>query len=372
MHTINNGQSAKSESSLLSYESANLDFLRSVAVLLVFCNHYFDIQYGLGATGTLLWHLGQLGVLIFFVHTSLVLMWSLERSSLHGGSLIAPFYVRRALRIYPLSSVCVLFAYCFDAHWSPVHLWQNLTLTQYLFLKDPPGVPPSITPLWSLPLEVEMYVALPVLFHVFRNRSFKLLVSIWGASAALAFVQPRLGEGFAIFRYVPCFFGGVIAWRLIRGRDRRWLPGWSWPPVIAIVSLIWMASMDRYLPFFTAVFGLTLGLAIPLFREIQWDKLRAASKIIARYSYGIYLSHFPVMIYIMSGQNHDHPWFKVIPPMPVIWHYARPINACLVVALTAVLSVALYHGIEEPGIRLGRLMAKWLVNPSKAEQARAT
>ena len=80
-----------------------MDLLRSVAVLVVFFTHYFDLQYGFGATWTLLWHLGQLGVLIFFVHTSLVLMWSLERSSLQRGKLVAPFFLRRAFRIYPLS-----------------------------------------------------------------------------------------------------------------------------------------------------------------------------------------------------------------------------------------------------------------------------
>jgi peptidoglycan/LPS O-acetylase OafA/YrhL len=134
-------------------ESANLDFLRSAAVLLVFGSHYLDIRAGLG-NNNFLWHLGQLGVLIFFVHTSLVLMWSLERSYLPGRQLFAPFYVRRILRIYPLSIVCVLFAYCFDARWVPANVLQNLTLTQYLFLGSAPGprVPPTVTPLWSLPL----------------------------------------------------------------------------------------------------------------------------------------------------------------------------------------------------------------------------
>jgi peptidoglycan/LPS O-acetylase OafA/YrhL len=343
-------------------ESANLDFLRSLAVLLVFGSHFFDIQYGLGARLSFLWHLGQLGVLIFFVHTSLVLMWSLERSRLQGGQIFAQFYVRRALRIYPLSIVCVLFAYCFDAGWAPKNLLQNLTLTQYSFLGNASGphVPPTITPLWSLPLEIEMYVVLPVLFLIFRNRSVKILAATWGASVVLACAQARFGEGFAILRYVPCFLGGVIAWRLILGRDRQILPGWLWLFAIAMVSLIWMVSTEKYLPLSIAGFGLCLGLAIPLFRELWWNKLRLGSKIIARYSYGIYLTHFPIMVYLASSHDPEHPPFKIIPPMPLIRHYARPIDALLVVGLTAFASLALYHGVEEPGIRLGRRMAEWL------------
>lgn len=368
--TLNLRQSSVADFPLSSYESANLDFLRSVAVLLVFCTHYFDIQYGLGATWSLLWHLGQLGVLIFFVHTSLVLMWSLERSSLREGNLTIPFYVRRAFRIYPLSIVCVLFAYFCDARWSPVHLWSNLTLTQYVFLT---GVPPTITPLWSLPLEIEMYVVLPLLFLILRNRSIKLLGAAWIVSVALACAQARLGERFAILRFVPCFFGGVIAWRLIRDRDRRRLPGWTWPLAIAACSVIWLVSTEKYLPVFIALFGLSLGLAIPFFHEIQSGKWKAASKMIARYSYGIYVTHFPIMVYIMAGQKGEHPAFKILPPMPAIHHYARPINICLVLLLTSLFSLALYHCIEEPGIRLGRALAQRLTHPAgKSSLAVAT
>ena len=346
-----------------SSESANLDFLRSVAVLVVFGTHYFDIQYGFGATWSFLWHLGQLGVLIFFVHTSLVLMWSLERSSAQGGQLFGQFYVRRAFRIYPLSIVFVLLAYCFDARWSPVSLWPNLTLTQYLFMKGSvPNIPPSVTPLWSLPLEIEMYVLLPFLFLVFRKRPVRLLFAAWIASVAVALAQPRLGEGFAILRYVPCFLGGIIAWRLMRERGRRSLPDWLWPIAIAAVSVIWMLSRERRYSLYIAAFGLCLGLAAPLFREIRWSKLRTASKLIARYSYAIYLSHFPIMLYVTRGRPWDPPRFKVIPPMNAISHYARPINAVLIVALTAAASLLLYHGIEKPGIQLGRTIAQWLAH----------
>lgn len=76
---------------LLGKESANLDVLRSVAVLLVLGVHvisrfrHLDIR------------MGEFGVLIFFVHTTLVLMFSLERqrAELPGQPLFVPFMVRR-------------------------------------------------------------------------------------------------------------------------------------------------------------------------------------------------------------------------------------------------------------------------------------
>jgi len=50
---------------------------------------------------------GLFGVLIFFVHTCLVLMYSMERSGLNGSSLHKDFYIRRVFRIYPLSILAV-------------------------------------------------------------------------------------------------------------------------------------------------------------------------------------------------------------------------------------------------------------------------
>ena len=245
------------------HESANLDFLRAVAVLLVFITHLYGIYTGKGAKWDFFWHIGQLGVLMFFVHTCLVLMWSLERSGLDGWRVFAPFYVRRALRLYPLSVVCVLIAYCVDARWSPVNLWPNLTLTQNLFFRDKPVIPPTLTPLWSLPLEVQMYIVLPVLFLVLRNQSLRRLAVLWSCSIPVALLQPAWGERFEIFKYAPCFLGGVIAWRLMRGRNTAPLAGWLWPFAIAVASITWMTATQAYLPLHIAAFGLCLGTGDP-------------------------------------------------------------------------------------------------------------
>ena len=74
----------------------NLDLLRTVAVLLVFVGH---LMLTAGVRG--LGDVGRFGVLIFFVHTSLVLMLSMERLGLTGGRLYFAFLIRRFFRIYP-------------------------------------------------------------------------------------------------------------------------------------------------------------------------------------------------------------------------------------------------------------------------------
>jgi len=75
-----------------------------------------------------------------------------------------------------------------------------------------------------------------------------------------------------------------------------------------------MTASKRYSHLNIGAFGLCLGLAIPLFREIQWSAVTTASRIIARYSYGIYLTHFPIMLFVMSDRR--YPQFKVIHQLP--------------------------------------------------------
>ena len=357
MKLTNPNSAPESRMSRPTGESVNLDVLRSIAVLLVFCDHYFVWQLNDWRTGTALWRFGQLGVLIFFVHTCLVLMWSLERSDHQGLHVVLPFYVRRVMRIYPLSVFCVIAAYIFDARWDQVSLWQNLTLTQYFYFRGSPKFPPNLGTLWTLPLEVEMYVLLPFLFLIFRKRPILFLGLLWIVTIPLAWFQLQFGEAFAILRYVPCFLGGVIAWRLMREQNCQRFSGKLWPLAIAVTSLLWMFSNGKDMPFCIAAFGLTLGLAIPLFHEIRSARVAMAAKIIARYSYGIYLSHFPIMVYLMHPPDPTGPQFKYVPPMLPIRHFVRPIQALLAVTLTAGASYLLYHGIEKPGIALGRRMA---------------
>ena len=101
---------------------ANLDLLRSLAVLAVMIDHLVPTwRYcGLPVSESLLLftaHIGQAGVIAFFVHTSLVLMESLQRLS--GGyrlnrGVVLRFYLRRLLRIYPLAVVCITMVVVLD------------------------------------------------------------------------------------------------------------------------------------------------------------------------------------------------------------------------------------------------------------------
>ena len=133
----------------------NLDLLRSCAVLLVAFSHFVPTCLRWSDHG-----MGRLGVMVFFVHTSLVLMMSMERSVAAKVNSVRTFYLRRAFRIYPLSILTVLAVTCMHIPADPFHAFQhpsgvellsNIALTQNLT-----SVRSLVGPLWSLPWEVHL------------------------------------------------------------------------------------------------------------------------------------------------------------------------------------------------------------------------
>ena len=332
----------------MSGNSANLDFLRASAVLTVYFAHLLKSNR-IDDVGFLNVHnFAQTGVLIFFVHTSLVLMLSMDRTRATDLELASAFYIRRAFRIYPLSIVAVLVAALFRVPGFPTRtyewmgwpgFWSNFSLIQNLTLSKN-----ILDPLWSLPVELQMYLVLPPLFFLLRRyRGWWLPVSLWCCAVVIASVllykhaSPRFSLGY----FAPCFLGGLVAFVLLRYRTLR-LPFWGWPLVIAGAYAI------RQMGFQSGWVGcLLLGLAAPQFQELSNRAVRAVAAWVARYSYGIYLSHVVIFWITLVVLRNSHLVVKI--------------SVCAL--LSVVVPVVLYHTIEKPminvGVRVANSMALW-------------
>jgi peptidoglycan/LPS O-acetylase OafA/YrhL len=338
--------------------SRNLDFLRSAAVLLVVCFHlakFFNWQFSkLQVTD-----FGLLGVMLFFVHTTLVLMFSLERQRAKSNApLFLPFMVRRCFRIYPLAVLAVTFVYLFRIpsdlqfgrfdllHQTAGNLAANLLLIQNVTRqKANPG------PLWSLPLELQMYLVLPALFLLAsRVKSPWATIAFWWSTVGLWFsvglftgLLP-LSEGgirspvealLKFTRFAPCFLPGIVAYKLW-GRPRL-LPGFLWPVFLFLCCAMYVLFSGSQ-PIETGWFiCFAIGLGVCLFRELRISPITRVAQIVARYSYGIYVLHyFAIWLGFSAGKHLD-------------------IRLQFTIFLTTLISVSviLYHGVEAPMIGLG-------------------
>ncbi len=333
-------------------DSANLDFLRACAVLAVYFAHMLQ-TFGIEriAGPITIYDLGQVGVLIFFVHTSMVLMFSLERMQVRGARLFAVFYTRRVFRIYPLSIFTVLAMAAAHVPSFPTasYSWPgwpalaaNLSLTQNL--SDHASYPAV---LWSLPYEMEMYVVLPAIWLLLgRFRSVWIPILLWAADVATIVILLRAGAKQIpdILWFAPCFLGGIAGYRLWIQWPRRW-HFLGWPAlIVACVGLRAAAGTSGIAPAPTLASQtacLLLGAAAPLFRELREGLARRAAAETAKYSYGIYLSHSTVF------------WLAF-----VHWKWMpAPVQFTVCAILSVLFPLAMYHGIEKPMIAAGVRLA---------------
>ena len=329
-------------------DSTNLDMLRAVAVMCVFFAHLvlclFDTGHyrisGYGYWKLQLTEFGHLGVLLFFVHTALVLMLSLERTPTRG--LVMNFYIRRVFRIYPLSILCIALVLAFHVPqvpdvkfvpWNRPEIVANFLLVQNIF-----NLQNIIAPLWTLPREFQMYLVLPFIFFLLKRFPSNLVVLLlWVGFFAAVPAAPVLGS-------FPCFMGGVFAYQL--GKERTFkLPGMWWPVSMAVLLLLHAASIMSVLGDFDRsdfVFCMALGAVIPNVMDLKKSAVTAGCRTIAKYSYGIYLCHDPVL------------WFSFVKlgSLPVMLQWIT------MGLLMLGLPVAGYHLLEAPLIEAGRRIAK--------------
>jgi peptidoglycan/LPS O-acetylase OafA/YrhL len=338
--------------------SRNLDLLRSLAVLLVVGFHLAKL-FNWEFPGLRVTDVGLLGVMLFFVHTTLVLMFSLERQRSNPGSrLFLPFMIRRCFRIYPLAMLVVAFVFLFHVpsdlqfgrfdlmHQSAANVIANLLLIQNVALqKANPGV------LWSLPFELQMYVALPALFLLtLRAKSSWAPIAFWWAVVAFWFSLGWLtgtlplsaggirspAEAFLKFtRFAPCFLPGIVAYKLW-SQPRR-LPGWLWPVFLCLccAGFVRLAGSE---PIETGWFlCFVIGLGVPLFREMKRNLAARLAQQVARYSYGIYLLHYFAL------------WIGFV----ICGHRPLAVQFAIFVTVLVALAVILYHAMEAPCISLG-------------------
>lgn len=318
----------------------NLDLLRSIAVLLVVVEHILlAMRMHWIGSWNVAW-LGVVGVFMFFVHTSLVLMWSLERKP-H----MVDFYIRRIFRIYPLAIAAIALALIFR-----IPTMQNVSgdtffvmpgfrniVANLMLLQNVFSGSNILGVMWSLPLEIEMYFLLPFLFF-FVRQNFVLwpLLALWGATA----IYDRSAfstDSISFMVCVPYFLSGIIAYVLF-GKVRPRLPAFLMPILILTLLCVFMIRPSLRNGWWLA---LVIGLALPLFRSLRNRWVAIPSHHLAKYSYGIYLVH-PFCITI--GVNLLHGY-----------NLAIRIGAILVPM--ALIVVPAYHLLEKPMIDLGARVA---------------
>jgi len=167
---------------------AELDGLRIVAAMVVLMSHLVETPANNYFGPFAVLFDGGVAVLIFFVLSGFVITRLLTSELDRTGSIaLGQFYLRRALRIWPVSYAYILVAIaCLALHLATArpqevalaatHLWNyGMTLTTY----DPDSQGQAIFGhFWSLALEEQFYWAWPLALLLLRKRAAGVLITI--------------------------------------------------------------------------------------------------------------------------------------------------------------------------------------------------
>jgi peptidoglycan/LPS O-acetylase OafA/YrhL len=337
--------------------------LRGLAALLVLAGHYGSAA---GVRSTLL-GFSFTGVDLFFALSGFVFAPYLFGRPLQPGA----YAVRRLFRIYPLYlAALATYAGLRLLHGQPVqYLWQHLLL---LHTWQTHEVAFHLNPaFWSLPAELEFYLALPLLMHWVRGaRQVALLAALaLVLRLALAAHLPDAGAvntAFVLSVHLPGllveFLCGTIAWHFTRrGLAVHWRMVLLVGGLAAWVALAHLSDyLNTLLPHAPGAAIRVLAHSLPLLaaaasaaviaavaRPPRDDPTLISIAFVAtwagRLSYGVYLFHnaAPTWVHWVAGG-----------PLPglVLWPAS--------VATTLVVAFVLHLALEAPMRRFGRRLAQ--------------
>ena len=299
-----------------------LDGLRGMAILMVLLWHYVGSSQSIFP--------GWAGVDLFFVLSGFLITWRL-RATRHRPNYLTTFYRNRALRVLPVYYTVVS---CFflalhllvkPQHLSTfdtyvLHIPSFLIFTQnWTFVRFPLPKDLSLGPLWSIAVEVQLYIVWPFLLRLTRNMKYRirtflvLFVLVLLARCLVYLGFPRTGDSFyynTFFRMDSFLAGSLVyLWHesLLKIDVNKVRASMAILLTLLIAGGLFTRNLSPYSPFFTTVgysitaafFACILHLAVsgrrvPAF--LDGKLLRYFGKI----SYCLYIIHFPILQVVAS------------------------------------------------------------------------
>lgn len=307
---------------------SGLDQARSIAVAAVVAVHLsFQFPY-LPHWATVLAHMGQYGVQMFFVISAVTIFMTLDadRARYDAASHVtARFYIKRFFRIAPLYYVAIAaygamswYTYHFQADHASIlgpHDNGDVVLNLlFLHAVSPSAINNVVPGGWSIGIEMLFYLIAPAIFFYATTRARLIAVSALLLLACVGFLSTAACggdlqcnvENNSFFYFwppvqVPCFLVGIWCWHFFRpyltGRAALSRHGIGIVlgaavlcAVIAAVLGVWMGLANEYAPFFAACGSAAILLACC--SAPSQGLIGRIAGAVGRESYAIYLWHF--------------------------------------------------------------------------------
>lgn len=363
-----------------------LDALRFFAFFCVFFFHRLDYLPLNASQHPLLWSVyisGCFGVPVFFLLSSFLIVELLLREREQTGDIhVRAFYVRRILRIWPLYFVA-FYGISLLGHFLPnvgpdPGAWLAFTFfVGNWFILRHGWMAGSIDPLWSIAVEEQFYIVVPMLARRGGRRGVAMISAVLLAGAYIAvyyFARNHIGgetaEWCNSWFQFQFFAAGALLAILLRGRTPRW-PVALRLLVFALGVCCWVFTVyalkvkSYYLPgeALPSVGASLTGWGLVLAGAVLF--LLAALGLPAKYvprpciylgriSYGLYIFH-SLMFYLLleQGQSGLLRALAALGLSPASLPAGlRVVGTLLVLGATIALAALSYRFFEMPFLRL--------------------
>jgi peptidoglycan/LPS O-acetylase OafA/YrhL len=330
-----------------------LDVLRSAAILLVFSGHMdgcFGEQLAIGKLPFIYW--GWTGVDLFFILSGYLIGGQLWKELNRTGDIqVLRFILRRGFRIWPLFySVLLLALVTALLHSRPLTgVWADL-----FFVSNYTGLT-NVGGSWSLCIEEQFYIAVPLVFwlgrHLVAFQRLAVVPALW--LIALPLFRARM---FHLHREVNgslfeahsdgLAIGLLIAWVAVL--YPKWMRSSIAHNALLFLGILALAAVLHKLnrPMFAysslaLLYGGSTFFLLRLPASPAWFNW-PGFYLISRLSYGIYLNHFLVLEYLPKAVK------------PFVGKHTTGFILCSFLALFVSGSIAFltFAGIELPFLRI--------------------
>lgn len=349
------------------------DGLRGVLTLFVIWSHWLPFALGKGAAPILkqfLSEVGEAGIYFFFALSGFLITGILIKNRLAAeaegyskAKVWRSYFVRRALRIFPIYYLCLGFLFYYNTGWiREVGAWHVLYLSNILFyVQDSFGWGGH---LWSLSSEEQFYLLWPVimLFAPLRHLKkivfalvlfaplFRMCMNLYHPSTFTQLLTPAVFDGLglgallALQKYMPSArlqrllasgyirkgaFAALVVWLFFNFSPAHW--GFFEEIRLPLTDLVRRSSLAVIGLFL--VQGSVVGFTGPAKILLEHSIVQYLGKI----SYGLYLFH-NFQLYLLD-------WFNI--PLPTAGWYVWLHFGLLLIA--ASLS---WYLVEEPANNL--------------------
>lgn len=353
-----------------AHRLAFLDSLRGIAAAWVVLFHIVFIpnpNLDVPAWAASWVQIGGMGVTLFFVVSAFSLGYTMpihEREHRPFRS----FYVRRFFRIAPLFYVLLAFSLLRDKlAFGLTHAPATITESVLFLFNLVPGEQEGIVwASWTIGVEMIFYLFFPFFYlwakNIYRAGVFFLIAAVVASvlKFSLADFPVSAGRFFqsSILWHLPIFALGMAAFRCYERFVHRENAHRMKVLLLIAVSLFLFSALipeKPGLPFADsyhwkeapAFVALLLGLAaypLPLI-------VNRATMFLGKLSYSLYLIHPSLIFFLIPVYRKVYGW-----PLPFSLRYLIVVS--LTFAALISLSYLTYRLIEEPGIRLGKRVAR--------------